>query len=107
VAIIHGGSLVALDSPQALLAGLGQEILEFRVVGDPQRALAGLRGRGVAGADAFAVGASVTVPLHRHTASEALAAIEAERLAVSEVGTRSPNLDDVYLKFTGSLSEAA
>ncbi len=33
VAIIHEGSMVALDSPTALLSGLGREILEFRVSG--------------------------------------------------------------------------
>ena len=37
----------------------------------------------------------------------ALAAIESERLRADEITTRAPNLDDVYLKFTGSLSEAA
>jgi ABC-2 type transport system ATP-binding protein len=107
VAIIHRGSLVALDSPRALLAGLGHEILEFRVDSNPQRALADLRARGIASDDAFAVGARITVPLHRHAAGEALTAIESERLRASEIATRVPNLDDVYLKFTGSLSEAA
>jgi ABC-2 type transport system ATP-binding protein len=107
VAIIHRGSLVALDSPGALLAGLGHEILEFRVESDPQAALAGLRARGIADDDAFAVGARITVPLHRHAAGEALTAIESARVRASEIATRVPNLDDVYLKFTGSLSEAA
>ncbi len=108
VGIIHEGSLVALDSPQALLAGMGREILEFRVEGSPQQALARLREQRIAGDDAFAVGARVTVPLHNHAAPEALAAIDSEHLRVSELSTRIPNLDDVYLQFTGSqLSEAA
>ena len=107
VGIIHEGVLVALDTPAALLAGLGREILEFRVHGDAAVALRVLRERQVAGDDAFALGARVTVPLHAVTATEALSAIEAERLRVSEIATRAPNLDDVYLKFTGSLREAA
>ena len=107
VAIVHSGSLVALDRPQTLLDGLGREILELRVEGDPNRALGLLRARGVAGDDAFSVGAHVTVPLHRHDASEALAAMESERLRVVEITTRAPNLDDVYLKFTGSHAQAA
>src|SRR5436305_10880907 len=45
VAIIHQGSIVALDSPQALLAGLGHEILEFRVSGSAEAALASLPDR--------------------------------------------------------------
>jgi ABC-2 type transport system ATP-binding protein len=108
VAIIHQGEIVALDSPHALLAGLGREILEFRVDGSPQAALAALRQRGLARDDAFAVGASVTVPLHEHAATDALAAIEADHLRVSEITTRIPTLDDVYLHLTGArIDEAA
>jgi ABC-2 type transport system ATP-binding protein len=102
VAIIHLGEIVALDSPKALLAGLGDEIVEFRAEGDPEAALTALRERGVAGKDAFAIGARITVPLHDHAASEALAAIDAERLRVSELTTRLPTLDDVYLQRTGA-----
>jgi ABC-type multidrug transport system ATPase subunit len=102
VAIIHEGTIVALDSPQVLLAGMGREILEFRVDGSPERALAGLRERRIARSDSFAVGARVTVPLHQHAVSEALAAIESEHLRASEVATRMPTLDDVYLQLTGN-----
>jgi ABC-2 type transport system ATP-binding protein len=108
VAIIHQGEIVALDSPVALLAGLGREILEFRVDGSTEAALAALRERGVARGDSFAVGARVTVPLHEHAATEALAVIESERLRVSEIATRVPTLDDVYLELTGArIGEAA
>ncbi|MBV8220370.1 MAG: ATP-binding cassette domain-containing protein, partial [Solirubrobacterales bacterium] len=108
VAIIHQGEIVALDSPQALLAGLGREILEFRVDGSTGAALAALRERGIARDDAFAVGARVTVPLHEHAATDALAVIDAERLHVSEIATRVPTLDDVYLQLTGArIGEAA
>ncbi|MBV9414330.1 MAG: ATP-binding cassette domain-containing protein, partial [Solirubrobacterales bacterium] len=107
VAIIHQGEIVALDSPQALLAGLGHEILEFRVDGSAEAAVRVLRERGVAREDAFAVGARVTVPLHEHVATEALAVIESERLRVSEIATRVPTLDDVYLELTGARIDAA
>ena len=102
IAIIHQGEIVALDSPQALLAGLGHEILEFRVDRSAEAAVRALRERGVAHDDAFAVGARVTVPLHEHAATEALAVIDSERLRVSEIATRVPTLDDVYLQLTGS-----
>jgi ABC-2 type transport system ATP-binding protein len=107
VAIIHEGSIVALDSPGALLAGLGTEILEFRVDGDPDSALAALLERGVAGDDAFTIGATLTVPLHDRAATEAVAAIDDERLRVSELTTRAPTLDDVYLQLTGTRFERA
>jgi ABC-2 type transport system ATP-binding protein len=102
VAIIHLGEIVALDSPRALLAGLGDEILEFRVGVNPDAALAELREAGIAGADAFAIGARITVPLHGRGAADALAAINAERLRLTEITTRVPTLDDVYLNRTGA-----
>ena len=102
VAIIHLGQIVALDSPRALLDGLGTEILEFRVGGDSEAALAELRAAGVAGPDAFAVGARITVPLHDRGAADALTHIDSDRLRLSEIATRVPTLDDVYLHRTGA-----
>jgi ABC-2 type transport system ATP-binding protein len=108
VAIIHQGEIVALDSPRALLSGLGREILEFRVDGSAEAALSALREHGVVRDDAFAVGARVTVPLHEHTATDALGVIDEQRLHVSEIATRVPTLDDVYLQMTGArIDEAA
>ncbi len=105
VAIVHQGRVVALDSPQALLARLGSEILEFRVGGDADATLARLRERRLAGDDAFSVGARVTVPLHDRSATAALAALDDR---ASEISTRAPTLDDVYLQLTGDrLAKAA
>jgi ABC-2 type transport system ATP-binding protein len=100
VAIIHAGRIVALDTPAALLAGLGRQLVELRVDGSVSSALASLRERGVAGEDAFAVGSRVTVPLHRHSSSEAISAIHDLGLARA-VSAREPTLDDVYLRLTG------
>jgi ABC-2 type transport system ATP-binding protein len=107
VAIIHAGRIVALDTPAALLAGLGRQLVEIRVDGSVNAALASLRERGVAGKDAFAVGSRVTVPLHRHSSGEAIAAIHDLGLA-GAISAREPTLDDVYLRLTGdSLAAAA
>jgi ABC-2 type transport system ATP-binding protein len=108
VAIVHLGEIVALDTPAALLGGLGSELLEFRVDGDPHAAIAMLRARGIAHDDAYSVGARVTVPLHAVRAADALAVIDDERMRTSELATRLPTLDDVYLNLTGArLDEAA
>jgi ABC-2 type transport system ATP-binding protein len=107
VAIIHQGRIVALDAPARLLAGLGREIVELRVDGDPARALASLHARGVAGDDAFSVGATLTVPLHGRSAGEAIRAVEDAGLTAASVGTRRPTLDDVYLQLTGGRMAAA
>lgn len=100
VGIIHDGSLVAMDSPAALLAGLGQEILEFRVDGNAAAGLETLRELRIAGPDAFVVGGRITVPLHEYSAGEALALIDSARILATEIATRVPTLDDVYLKLT-------
>jgi ABC-2 type transport system ATP-binding protein len=103
--IVREGSIVALDSPQALLARLGSEILEFRVPGDPHATLAALRLKRPAFADAFAVGARVTVPLHEHRAADVLAGLD---MHPAEISIRVPTLDDVYPQLTGAeLADAA
>jgi ABC-2 type transport system ATP-binding protein len=108
VAIMHEGRIVALDTPTGLLAGLGSEILELRVSGDVETAVAALRERGIAGPDAFAVGSTLTVPLHDRRTAEAMAAVADVGLDATAVGTRQPTLDDVYLRLTGGrLAEAA
>jgi ABC-2 type transport system ATP-binding protein len=108
VAIMHRGKVVGLDRPLALREALGREILEFRVAGDGQAALATLRAGGVAGDDAYAIGSQITVPLHDRATAEAVAAVHAEGLHTSELTTRTPTLDDVYLRLTGArIAEAA
>lgn len=108
LAILHSGKIVALNSPRALRAELGEQILELRVLDKPEDALERLRDAGVAGNDAFAVGATVTVPLHNGGAGEVVASIERVGIRTASVTTRAPTLDDVYLRLTGGqLAEAA
>jgi len=101
VAIVHQGRLVALDSPAALLAHMGRELVELRVEGDVSTAVTSLRGRGLAGDDAFAVGATLHVPVHDRPAHEAAAAIAEVGIPVTAITSRPPTLDDVYLQLTG------
>ena len=108
VAIMNRGEIVALDAPGALLAGLGGEILEMRLDGDAEAALATLRAHGIATADVFTVGSTMTLPLRRTSAAEAIAAIHATDVRASGITTRTPTLDDVYLRLTGNpMAEAA
>jgi ABC-2 type transport system ATP-binding protein len=108
LAVIHAGRVVALDTPTSLLASLGREIVELRVEGDAQAALDSLRRRGIVDGDGFAVGSTLTLPLHDRTPAEAIAAIDGVGLAASSISTRQPTLDDVYLRLTGGrLAEAA
>jgi len=108
VAIMHRGELVALDTPNALRAALGSEIVELHVEGEGERMLARLREYGVASDAAFAVGSTLTLPLAERGAAAAIAAIQALELPLAQISTRRPSLDDVYLQLTGGrLDEAA
>jgi ABC-2 type transport system ATP-binding protein len=101
VAIVSAGRIVALDTPSALLARLGRELVEVRVDGDPTASLDALRGRRISGKDAFVVGATIHIPLHERTAQQVVAAIGEVGLVTRAVTSRPPTLDDVYLQLTG------
>ncbi|HMF03282.1 MAG TPA: ABC transporter ATP-binding protein [Acidimicrobiia bacterium] len=107
VAIMHDGRIVALDTPASLLSALGNELLELRVNGEPAAALAALRAHGIAGDDAFSVGGRLTVPLHTSPAQDAVLATTELGLTTTELTTRRPTLDDVYLRLTGGRLAAA
>jgi ABC-2 type transport system ATP-binding protein len=108
IAVIHHGEIVALDTPAALLASLGPEIVELRVDGDGEHVLSRLQEHGAAGPDAFAVGSTLTLPLDDRGAARAIAEIELLDLPVTAISTRRPTLDDVYLRLTGDrLADAA
>jgi ABC-2 type transport system ATP-binding protein len=108
IAIIHAGRIVAEGTPAALRAGLGHELVELRLHGDPAAALASLRAQGIAGEDAFTVGSTLTLPVHAGSAARLLELIQRAELAVSAISTRRPTLDDVYLQLTGArIADAA
>jgi ABC-2 type transport system ATP-binding protein len=107
LAIMHAGRIVALDTPRALLALLGRELVELQVDGPVEPALVALRERGVAGSDAFAIGSRLTVPLHDRSSHDTIATVHELGLA-TVISAREPTLDDVYLRLTGdSLAAAA
>jgi ABC-2 type transport system ATP-binding protein len=91
-----------MDRPDALLAGLGTELVELRVGQDPDGALAAMRARGLAAGDAFAVGSTLTIPLGNHSARDTITAIQGLGIDTAAMTTRKPTLDDVYLQLTGS-----
>jgi ABC-2 type transport system ATP-binding protein len=108
VAIMHEGRIAGLDTPDRLLSGLGEEILELRVDGDGIAALAALRARGLANDEAFAIGSTLTLALHGQPAEDAIASLRAVDQTTSRITTRAPTLDDVYLRLTSDqLPEAA
>ena len=106
VAVMHEGRIVALDRPERLRRRLGRELVELKVRNDLGIALNALRERGIAGDDAFAVGSTLTIPLHDLTAHRAIDTINELGLA-SSISAREPTLDDVYVQLTGARLAAA
>jgi len=108
VAVMRLGEIVALDTPAALLAGLGRELVEVRMEGDAGAAMLILQAQGVADAGAYVVGSTLTLPMHERSAGDAIAAIDQLGLPVTAIGSRKPTLDDVYLRLTGDrIADAA
>ncbi|HZQ83458.1 MAG TPA: ABC transporter ATP-binding protein [Acidimicrobiales bacterium] len=101
IAVVHAGRIVALDTPRALLATLGTELVELRVDGDPAAVLSFLQAHGAAGRDAFAVGATITVPLGGRSARDVIETAADFGAPLAQTTTRPPTLDDVYLRLTG------
>lgn len=101
IAILHAGRIVALDTPRALLDALGPEIVELRVEADADAVLSFLKAHGAAGYDAFAVGATITVPLRHRSARAVIETVADFGARVTQTTTRPPSLDDVYLRLTG------
>ena len=106
VAVMHEGRIVALDRPERLRRRLGRELVELKVRNDLGIALNALRERGIAGDDAFAIGSTLTIPLHDLTARRAIETINELGLA-SSISAREPTLDDVYVQLTGARLAAA
>ena len=106
IAIVHAGKIVALDTPAALRARLGPELVELNVDGNAAEALASLRARGIADGEAFVVGSTLTMPLREGGSDRAVAAARDLGLARA-ISTRQPTLDDVYLQLTGDRLAAA
>jgi hypothetical protein len=97
---MHEGRIVALDRPLQLRRQLGRELVELHVRDDLPATLAVLRAHGIPAEDAFAVGSTLTLPLHDLPAREAVSAISDLGVATA-ITAREPTLDDVYLRLTG------
>ena len=96
IAIIDYGSIIALDTPDALKASVGADTVELETV-DDQRALAALKRAG------YTVTLSDT-GLTAFVADEEAAVgpiVSAVGLPVRTVRAHRPTLDDVFLHFTG------
>ncbi len=102
VAIIHQGRVVALDTPEALIASLGVEVLELHVNGEADEAVRVLGSLRV-GAEPLVIGKTVTLPLSGDgSATQLMEQVRSSGLLVAGMGVRRTTLDDVFIHLTGS-----
>src|ERR1051326_5252008 len=66
--------------------------------GDAATTLGRMRANSIAGADAFSVGSTITIPLHEVPGPVIVAAIDGLDVSIESIATRAPTLDDVYLR---------
>ena len=102
-----GAVLMMQFAAQAARFFESAEIVELHINGDADTALAALRTDGIAGHDAFVVGATVHLPLQGRPAHQTIAAIADLDVATTAIVTRIPTLDDIYLQLTGASLAAA
>jgi len=101
VAIMDGGRIIALDTPQALIAGLqGRSRVIFEGDGLSDDALAALEGvQRVASADGAYELTSVEP---QHTLVGLVALADRQGVALRGLAVRQPTLEDVFLDATGT-----
>ncbi|HEY6426787.1 MAG TPA: ABC transporter ATP-binding protein [Acidimicrobiales bacterium] len=106
IAVIDKGVMVACDSPQRLLDGMGQEIVEIRTDA-PDGLVRLLQGAGIEASEMLTIGNTVTVLTTSHSSRHVMDALEGEGQIVRASTIRRPTLDDVYLRLTGDRIHSA
>jgi ABC-2 type transport system ATP-binding protein len=105
VAIMDRGHIIALGTPQQLIATVGGDhIVEFAVAGEADRALDAKLLTAIPGVQSHRVDASIhqlsVTDLHT-TVPRVFAAIDALGLHLTEFRTHSATLEDVFVALTG------
>jgi ABC-2 type transport system ATP-binding protein len=100
IAVIDKGVMVACDSPQSLLATMGQEIVEIRT-DDPHGLVRILGSAGIDSSEFLTVGNTVTVLTTSYSTRQVMDVLEGQGRIVRASTIRRPTLDDVYLRLTG------
>lgn len=99
VAILDGGNLAALDTPAALKATLGGDVLYIRTA-DVAAAQQQLQAQGLA-VRLGSEGLAIETDDGPRRIPELVAMLEGQGHAVQAVNLRRPSLEDVFIKLTG------
>jgi ABC-2 type transport system ATP-binding protein len=102
VGILHGGVLVALDTPRRLVDALGDQIIDVRVLGDPAPVAAALTQTGVGSHPPLVASGSVSMASNASSGdlADVLGALAGAHAQVAGTAVRRATLNDVYLHLT-------
>lgn len=103
VAVIDHGRVLALDTPSALKAGLGDTVIEL---GYADAASAARAANSIAGAKLEGTTVSVATIDGPRALITMLPSLDSQGLAPATLAVREPSLDDVFLSLTGRRAEA-
>jgi ABC-2 type transport system ATP-binding protein len=112
VAVIDNGHVIAEGTSDELKLRVGGELLAIRVtdrsrVGDAAGAVLSL---GPGGGNADNNTGEITLPVGdggTEILTEAVRRLDAEKIALADIGLRRPSLDDVFLSLTGHAAEGS
>ena len=106
IAVVDGGRVIARGTPTGLKDSFGGEVLALQLA-NPRQAEAALGALGPLGVDVRADGAMILVPVgaDKGVLTAAVRRLDEARIALADLGTRRPSLDDVFLALTGHAAE--
>jgi ABC-2 type transport system ATP-binding protein len=102
VAIIDRGQIIALDTPASLIDGVGRQMLDLRIGGDPSAMLAALGDLRPSVGEPVMTGASLLAGSSdpAEVLSERVSALAPSKLGVRTITVRPTTLNDVFLMLT-------
>jgi len=106
IAVIDGGRVIARGTPTELKDSVGGEVLALQLA-DLGQVAAALTALGSLGVDARVEAATIIVPVgaDKGVLTAAARRLDEAGIALVDLGTRRPSLDDVFLGLTGHTAE--
>jgi ABC-2 type transport system ATP-binding protein len=102
IAVIDRGAIVALDTPEALKAGLGGDVISLQADTPPDAFIEGLRALEGSETISYADGiVTLTVKNGESFAPRAFELAHAAQVKIRSISMRTPNLEDVFIRLTG------
>ena len=104
IAVVDHGAVIAEGAPDELKRQVGGDRLEIRLADGSFVPAAVTALAGLSDAAATALDGVVSMPVAGGGVADAVRALDAAGIAIGDIATRRPTLDDVFLKLTGHVA---